>query len=399
MKGLASLECHLTWHSEDVKHTDVYFLPKFNFWRDIIPAELEMSLEKHGAGHLCSAAFSPGDLFPAYQKSQCIKIRQHQFNQKFIPQTLTQARVGRFYPSGILNAVDGVFKDSRQPVRCLSTDQDFLRFDLNHPLAATSPTLSVLMHEHQADITDQRGGRCIDVADTCADNGPGMQARHQEAPDFFADTPFQRLNPQPDSDFYAQPRMVAHLDDTAADVLQTLYGRLLKPDMQVLDLMSSWTSHLPDSLRLDTLVGLGMNATELEANPRLTEHLLQDLNTHTALPFADHQFDAIICSLSVEYLTQPFDLFDELARVLKPGGLLIHTFSNRWFPSKSIRLWSYLHEFERMGLVLEYFARSGQFSALETYSMRNLARPEDDKYFPQSLTADPIFAVWGQRKG
>jgi SAM-dependent methyltransferase len=94
---------------------------------------------------------------------------------------------------------------------------------------------------------------------------------------------------------------------------------------------------------------------------------------------------------------RPFELFDEVARVLKPGGLFIVTMSNRWFPPKVIRVWTELHEFERMGMVLEYFLKSGKYRQLETYSMQGLPRPENDKYFGQIPYADPVYAVWGRK--
>jgi SAM-dependent methyltransferase len=100
----------------------------------------------------------------------------------------------------------------------------------------------------------------------------------------------------------------------------------------------------------------------------------------------------------VEYLTRPFDVFAEAARVLKPGGVFAATFSNRWFPPKVIRVWPVLHEFERMGLVLEYFLNSGKYNQLQTYSLRGLPRPANDKYAAQLPYSDPVYAVWG-RKG
>ena len=90
-------------------------------------------------------------------------------------------------------------------------------------------------------------------------------------------------------------------------------------------------------------------------------------------------------------------VFDGTARILKPGGLLIHTFSNRWFPPKAIRLWPQLHEFERVGFVMDLFLQSGQFKGLATFSARGWDRPETDKYFPDMPQSDPVFAVWGRK--
>jgi ubiquinone/menaquinone biosynthesis C-methylase UbiE len=140
-----------------------------------------------------------------------------------------------------------------------------------------------------------------------------------------------------------------------------------------------------------------MNAEEMKNNPQLTEHVVHDLNEKPRLPFEDATFDRVICTVSVEYMTQPVAVFDEIARVLKPDGILMHTFSNRWFPPKAIKLWTELHEFERMGLVLEYFHRSGKFNNLQTFSTRGWDRPETDKYYPDMPQSDPVFAVWGQK--
>jgi ubiquinone/menaquinone biosynthesis C-methylase UbiE len=165
--------------------------------------------------------------------------------------------------------------------------------------------------------------------------------------------------------------------------------------MQVLDLMSSWSSHLPQSAQRLEVTGLGMNAEELDCNPQLQQRLVHDLNAQPVLPFADKRFDAVVCSLSVEYLTRPLEVMRELRRVLKPGAPAVMTFSDRWFPTKVIELWTELHPFERMGLVLEYFRRAGGFRELHSESMRGLPRPADDKYAGQLLHSDPVFAVWG----
>ncbi|HSO66707.1 MAG TPA: class I SAM-dependent methyltransferase, partial [Desulfatirhabdiaceae bacterium] len=107
--------------------------------------------------------------------------------------------------------------------------------------------------------------------------------------------------------------------------------------------------------------------------------------------------DAVVCTASIEYLTRPVEVISEISRILKPGGLLVMTFSNRWFPPKVIRIWTELHEFERMGLVLEYMMLTGSFENLHTFSMRGLPRPETDKYFGQQRYSDPVYAVWGQK--
>jgi SAM-dependent methyltransferase len=245
---------------------------------------------------------------------------------------------------------------------------------------------------------DEHGGRCNDILQEIA-NGPGMQVRRrgEEPTDFLADDPFKRVDGSDDAYFYAMARMTNHLDRVALGQVQALYGRLLEPETVVLDLMSSINSHLPASLQT-RVTGLGMNREELEANPALDQRLVHDLNQSPKMPFPEASFDAVVCTVSVEYLTQPFAVFRDVARVLRPGGQFIVSFSNRWFPPKAIDLWHNLHEFERPALVLEYFMDSGEFEALETLSVRGLPRPEDDAHIGASIYSDPLHAVWGRRR-
>lgn len=277
------------------------------------------------------------------------------------------------------------------------TGEDRLVVDLNHPLADKSVSLDVQIEEIRA-ITDKRGGRCNEIGVVVAENGPGMQTRWREKPtDFWSDLPFGRKDPRPDAAFYDDPRFVDHIDSAAIGEISDLYGRLVKPGSRILDLMSSWHSHLPQDLAPASVTGLGINQSELDANPILSERLVHDLNGTPTLPFADASFDAVVCTVSVEYLIDPFAVFREAARVLTPGGRFIVTFSNRWFPPKVIQLWEGIHEFERPGLVLEYFMESELYHDLETWSLRGLPRPRDDKYANQLLLSDPVHAVWGER--
>jgi SAM-dependent methyltransferase len=167
--------------------------------------------------------------------------------------------------------------------------------------------------------------------------------------------------------------------------------------MRVLDLMTSWESHLPWQAGELDVVGLGMNQAELQANPQLCEFRLHDLNAVSELPFADSGFDAVVCSLSVEYLTAPLAVFRDVARVLKPGAPFVVSFSERFFPTKVIRLWQELHPFERLGLVIDYFRFAGGFENLHTESVRGYPRPQTDAYADRLSQSDAIYAVWGQR--
>lgn len=396
-QSMATIEFSLQWQSKTAQHHDSYVVQKFNFWRDILPPELESQLLNQPRGTEAKHSFAAGELLPTQQANNCFRIPAKQFNRHFRRQTTIEPRAGRFYPKGFIAGVKGIFSQDVNPFRVAQVEQDQLTIDLNHPLAGCDLTIQAKI----LDIWDggqEHGGRCRDLTELICQRGPGMQARWQDqATDFWSDLPFARLASGIDAEFYAKPRLVNHLDQEALSQIQALYSRLIPPKARVLDLMSSWNSHLDaEQLQPAAVTGLGMNADELAQNPLLTERIVQDLNLKPELPFADASFDAVTCTVSVEYLIKPFEVFAELARVLRPGGSLIVTFSNRWFPPKVIRLWPDLHEFERLGAVLEYFLHSKQFSQLETYSLRGLARPEDDPHFAETWLSDPIYAVWGQ---
>jgi SAM-dependent methyltransferase len=140
-----------------------------------------------------------------------------------------------------------------------------------------------------------------------------------------------------------------------------------------------------------------MNAAELEANSRLTERRVRDLNATAALPWPEGSFDCLLCTASIEYLVRPAEVLDEVKRVLRPGGVLAISFSDRWFPTRAIRIWSEIHPFERMGLVLGLLRQAG-FGDLNTESLRGSRRPADDRYIGRRSVADPLFAVWGRSR-
>jgi SAM-dependent methyltransferase len=326
-----------------------------------------------------------------------IEIEQRQFAPMPDNSSSLQPRLGRFYPRGVLKDVTGVFRADRTPLRVVGSNNGRLTIDMAHPLAGKPIDLSATIGSIAAKPYE-RGGALNHWGEIITE-GVGMQARWQElSTHFFSDSPFARGDESPDQNFYTKPRLVRHLDDMAIDVVRQLYSRFLRKGTRVLDLMSSWQSHLPDEFEIRQLSGLGLNATELEKNPRLSDHIVHDLNQMPRLPYADASYDLVACTVSVEYLVRPFEVFAEVARVLRPGGVFATVFSNRWFPTKAVRIWTELHEFERMGLVLEYFRKSCLFKDLHSYSVRGLARPINDKYIGQTPYSDPVYAVWGSRK-
>jgi SAM-dependent methyltransferase len=394
--AMAAIRWRLQWQSEVARHSDSLVTRKLNFWRDILPPELETSLLDQPVGHKTSHHFAPGQLLPGYEKNFFSRAAERIFNRHYRA-CYIEPRAGRFYPKGFIAGFKGIFSGDLTPFRIASIADGQLTVDFNHPLADQSLTLTAQILDAW-EAGEEHGGACQDIAEHISSNGPGMQSRWRgQATDFWSDLPFARADPTPDQHFYQKPRLVEHLDTVALAQIEALYARLIPENARILDLMASWSSHLPKTLQAQHIAGLGMNEAELAANPQLQQYQVQDLNQQSQLAYPDASFDAVVCTASIEYLTAPFQVFREVQRILKPSGRFIVTFSNRWFPPKVIKVWQEIHEFERMGLVLEYFLESGGFNDLETWSMRGLERPTDDKYAHQTNTSDPVYAVWGSK--
>ncbi|MDD5393177.1 MAG: methyltransferase domain-containing protein [Thiothrix sp.] len=390
----AAVEFSLAWQSEFATHTDRFHVSKLSFWRDILPPVMERDIQSLTPGSSCAADFAPGELVPAQDGRRITTFPRHGFASQQACLSVEPC-VGRFYPQGYAWEALHCYKGDFRPFRVIGAAADKLMADPNHPLARYPLRLRAYCVQTLPPLPE-RGGMCSDIAELVTEKGPGMQAPYPAvASDFYRTYPFTCLDGRDDGLFYAAPRMVRHLDATAIAQVTALYARLLQPGMKVLDLMSSCASHLPETLEGLHVTGLGMNQAELSANPRLQDSLVHDLNQSPALPFADNAFDAVICTVSVEYLTQPLEVMRELARVTQTGGLVIMTFSTRWFPSKVISLWTEMHPFERQGLVLDYFLQTGRFTGLHTESIRGLLRPENDPHYRETAVSDPVFAVWG----
>ena len=361
--SLADFEFELNWKSSDATHAERYLAAKVNMWRDIFTPDMEKALLGSLENDIVSFEFAPGEIVPAYDPKKVHDLPLTQFREVVREGRPVQPQFGRFYPCGLLSGVSGVYPQSVQPMRVIGLQEGRVKVDLNHPLAGYPVQVEVRICNLRPQKVE-RGGRCSAWLEEVAGNGPGMQARWQGArTDFHADYAFSRKDESNDAGFYEKPRLVGHVDSQASAFIKEEYGRYLKAGDKVLDLMSSVQSHLPQDKQL-TVTGLGMNQEELENNPALDEFLIQDLNADVPLPFTAGEFQAVICSLSIEYLTDPYAVIDEAARVLAPGGALLVSFSNRWFPPKVTELWTHLHEFERAGLVLDCFLVSGKFRDL-----------------------------------
>ena len=193
---------------------------------------------------------------------------------------------------------------------------------------------------------------------------------------------FARIDPSDDRLFYAVERKVVHIEAGAIDALRRLYADVLPPGGAILDLMSSWRSHLPDDAGLGPVTGLGMNTAEMADNPQLDRFVVHDLNAEPRLPFEDGSFDAVVCAVSVQYLVRPVEVFADVARVLRPDGPVVVSFSNRCFPTKAVALWLRSGSDGHRALVRGYLEAAG-FSAV------------DDREVPSP--DDPLYVVMGRR--
>jgi SAM-dependent methyltransferase len=197
---------------------------------------------------------------------------------------------------------------------------------------------------------------------------------------------FRRVDESDDEEFYRWPRRVVHIDDAAIVTVGGIYAAIIGPNAAILDLMSSWRSHLPVQLAPGRVAGLVLNEEEMRDNAALTEVVVHNVNRVPRLPFPDETFDAAVMTVSVQYLTQPLVVFGDVRRVLRAGGPFIVTFSNRMFPTKAIALWQSANYAQRVAIVRSYFEGAG-FERVEVI----------DKSEPIDPPCDPIWAVVGYR--
>jgi SAM-dependent methyltransferase len=200
----------------------------------------------------------------------------------------------------------------------------------------------------------------------------------------FPPAAYARDDDSSDDRFYVVPRRVVHIDDGAIAALGRLYSEVLPVDGRLLDLMSSWRSHLPPVVGPREVVGLGLNADEMADNPQLTSHVVHDVNRDSRLPFGDASFDGAMCAVSIQYIIHPVLLFREVRRVLRAGAPFVVSFSNRCFPTKAVAVWLGSTDAQHLTLVRAYFEAAGGFTD---------AKEEDRS---PGGNGDPLFAVWAR---
>jgi SAM-dependent methyltransferase len=204
--------------------------------------------------------------------------------------------------------------------------------------------------------------------------------------DHFPATAFDRVDTEPDAAFYTLPRFVVHIGDGAIAAVSAHVRRLAIPGARVLDLMSSYRSHLPPDVPFGDVLGIGLNAEELAANPQLTRWRVHDVNADPRLAEPDASFDLALCTVSVQYLVRPLEVFAAVRRLLRPEGAFLVTFSNRCFPTKAVRIWHAGDDAAHLALVRQYFRLSGGWRPAEAAA-----------HTPRG--GDPLYAVWARPAG
>jgi SAM-dependent methyltransferase len=301
-----------------------------------------------------------------------------QFNQSLAP-----LKLGRFYPARILNTDETM---PGQLLRVVQLDDKQFTADFNHPLAGVECMFTTLPGINLPALP----GRTAELLAWAGIDVPLPEG----AVDYSDADAFARDDESPDPEFYTTPRKLMHVDGVCAERIQAFYRDNIPAAAKVLDLMAAWHSYLVGFT--GEIVGLGMNAEEMDDNPVMQSHVVHDLNADPGLPFDEASFDAVVNSVSIEYLTQPQVVLADVCRVLRPGGKLLITFSTRFFPPKAIRLWKLLHPVERLNWVAQMMHAAG-FSDISTIVERGLERDTGDHYFPRLKEMDPVFGVVGRK--
>ena len=203
----------------------------------------------------------------------------------------------------------------------------------------------------------------------------------------FPPEAFARIDETDDRLFYAEPRIVTHIDDNAIATIKEFFDQTLPRNAAILDLMSSAFSHLPEGLSAQRIVGLGLNAVELRVNPVLDEYVIHDLNADPTLPFDAGEFAAVVMTVSMQYLTNPVEVFREVHRILQPDGPFIVIFSNRLFPTKAVYIWRVTSDAEHAELVQHYFRLAGGYAEITFLD----CTPPTDEY------TDPVYIVMANK--
>lgn len=394
--GLASVTLTVNWSDDRAAHEDQSYVKKFSAWReaDILPPDISLRIPGMRAGDQAQAMLQPGDVISTWDPARQVSTKPSGFDRHHRRGLEVEPRLGRFYPQGFFQGVHGIFSEGVEPARITGLTRERLEIDLNQPLSRFPLQVRFCLEQVLPGF-ERHGGGCASPLDDLL-RYPGLAAPLADGRDTdYGDDAngMSRMDYRPDTTFYTKPRLVQHLDVRALETVNALYRRLIPTQAEVLDIMASFDSHL-QGISTGKLHVLGMNAEELAANRTASNRVVQDLNESCVLPFETNSLDALVCTASIEYLIRPADVLAETLRVLRPGHVFAITFSNRCFPNKAIRIWSELHEFERVGMVTQWLRQAG-FTDLHTFSSGGWPRPAEDRHAGETPSSDPVYAVWG----
>eukprot|EP00521_Asterionellopsis_glacialis_P015942 CAMPEP_0195305714 /NCGR_PEP_ID=MMETSP0707-20130614/36817_1 /TAXON_ID=33640 /ORGANISM="Asterionellopsis glacialis, Strain CCMP134" /LENGTH=311 /DNA_ID=CAMNT_0040369913 /DNA_START=124 /DNA_END=1059 /DNA_ORIENTATION=+ len=205
--------------------------------------------------------------------------------------------------------------------------------------------------------------------------------------DAFRKEDFWRTDSIDDSSFYAVPRFVYHIDEPAVASLTQFYRNNIKPKSDILDICSSWVSHYPLEFpdTMGRISATGISPLELRFNDQLSDFKAKDLNNDPTLPYEDNTFDVVTCVVSIDYMIHPIEVITEINRVLRPGGKVIISQSNRCFPSKAISMWLQMNDRQHLELINGYCQYAGGFDEREAFDITATV--------PNNEYRDPMFIV------
>lgn len=263
------------------------------------------------------------------------------------------------------------------------------RRDWLETIAATTASVLVIPRPVSAMYNDPKTGFPLPEEGEIASSIPTDWSGVENPVDESDKNLMMRLDKTPDSQFYAAPRFVEHVDENAVrKITEYIRTQAIGDRVAVLDLCSSWTSHIDSSAsaKLERVAGLGMNAKELETNPSLTEWIIKDLNEDPTLPYQDASFDVVLCQLSIDYLTRPLQVLKEAGRVLRRGGKVHILFSNRLFLQKAVALWTGADDIDHAYTVACYLHFSG--ADFKDISAQDLSTRKGKR-----IVGDPLYVV------
>jgi SAM-dependent methyltransferase len=204
----------------------------------------------------------------------------------------------------------------------------------------------------------------------------------------YSEQDFKRMDESEDEIFYQEPRLVYHIDEPCRNALTKYYSEVFQPNVDVLDLCSSWVSHYPLNWKQGKVVGLGMNENELKQNSWFSDYIVKDLNKDPEIPCEPNSFDLVTCCVSIDYLNRPLAVMTEVARVLRPGGQAIIAISNRCFPTKAFQIWLQTNDMEHIFIVGSFFHYTGLFEP-----------PTCEDRSPNPGKSDPLYIIRAVRSG